>query len=279
MSNLDEFLDKGDKIGGIGSFILALIALFTGKSLAVVLLFLALAVLLFLLIVLLRRERSRLQEREQFIAGKGFKLVSFKDNQTFSLARLGPITSAPFGRTWMGCVPFEILAEKDGLQFIEVKPKPNNAPDISEIRVEIDRVDKVFLLINAGFGLKSWNQAQPGEGWDEKVIGRLHFEFGDGSNQKQELRLGHHLRDLAIGNQPYAVDRLRSEQTREVWLSPQRDLALDCLQIEFSKPRFLCQVIVSAKLEVDQPPQVAFEGEPIGFPFIRIFGITCWTVD
>jgi len=278
---MDEWLDKGDKLASIGSFVLALIALLMGKSLAIVLLLVALGLVIVALIFLLRRERNRVKERERFIAGAGFQVVQLDENQTFGLISNEPVFGFPSGRVWLGCVPFEILAQDGNVQIVRAEPGPNNAPQIIEIKVQLDRVKTVFFLINTGLGLKSWSGAKPGEGWDEKVVGRIQFEFQDDSTFVQELRLGHHLRDSNVGNQPWAVDQLRSEQAREVWLMPSQHYALDMLQVNFSKPRYLRRIWVSAQLETEQVqfPQILFQEKPIGPPFILIYGVTCWTVQ
>lgn len=276
---MDEWLDKGDKLASIGSFLLALIALLIGRSWTVALLLFALGLAIAALIIFLRRERALIRERERFITGKGFQPVRLDNNQSFALTRLGHIVGAPFGRVRLGCVPFEILDHDGGIQIMEVRPGPNNTLNTVEIRVEVGQVKSVFFLINANYGLKSWVGAQPGEGWDEKVVGRLQLEFRDGSRQEQVLRLGHHLRDTHVGNQPWAVDQVRREQTREVWLAPDQHIALDLLRIDIPNPKFLRRILVSAQLEVDQPRQVALNGQPINFPIIRIYGVTCWTTQ
>jgi hypothetical protein len=276
---MDEWLDKGDKVASIGSFFLALIALLAGRDWSIVLLLFALGLSIAALIILLRRERTRTRERDQFIAGKGFKLVRLDNNQPFTLTQLGRLDSVPFGRVWLGSVPFEIPAKNGGMQVLQVDPGPSNILKTLEIRVQVDQVKSVFFLINTAYGLKSWKGAHPGEGWDEKIIGRLQFEFQDGSNQVQELRLGHHLRDYNVGNQPSAVDQLRSDQAREVWLAPDQRVALDLLRVDIAKPKFLHRIIVSAQLGVEQPKQVTLDGQPISFPVIRIFGVTCWTTQ
>lgn len=276
---MDEWLDKGDKVASIGSFFLALIALLVGKDWSIVLLLFALGLSIAALIILLQRERTQTRERDQFIAGKGFKLVRLDNNQPFTLTQLGRLDGAPFGRVWLGSVPFEILAENGGMQVLQVDPGPSNILKTLEIRVGIDQVKSVFFLINTSYGLKSAQDTRPGEGWDEKVVGRLRFEFQDGSAQEQELRLGHHLRDYNVGNQPWAVDRLRSDQAREVWLAPDQRIALDLLRVDMARSKFLHRIIVSAQLEVEQPRPVRLDGQPISFPVIRIFGVTCWTTQ
>jgi hypothetical protein len=276
---MDEWLDRGDKLASIGSFLLALIALLLGRSWTVTLLLFALGLAIAALIIFLRREREQVRERERFIAGKGFRAVRLDTMQPFTLTQLGHTDGAPFGQVWLGSVPFEILAESGGVRVLQVDPGPDNILKTLEIRVGIDQVKSVFFLINTSYGLKSAQGARPGEGWDEKVVGRLQFEFRDRSSQEQELRLGHHLRDYNVGNQPWAVDQLRNDQAREVWLAPDQGVALDLLRVDIAKPKFLHRIIVSAQLEVEQPRQVALDGQPISFPVIRIFGVTCWTTQ
>lgn len=281
-------LVRADQLASVGSFIIALIGLvgaLAGQGWLAVLAFVILLFAMWVLIFLVHRNRKIFRAQRLFLDEQGFKPFPLSE-QRLTLQPLS-VMGAPNGFTNLGGVPFQIETQDQGALMAVVAPTRENEARVLDLSTPCTQVASVFFLISADYGVKSWHGAKPGEGWDEKVIGHITLTFSDGTKQEQELRLGHHLRDTCPGNQPWAIDQIRSDQTRQVWLSHDKQLALDMLRIDVEDgDKSLESIRILAKLEVDVVPQVSFmEGAGEGeireskLPGIKILGVTCWSVQ
>lgn len=274
-------LTRAAQLAAVGSFIIAAIGLvgaLAGKGWLVILAFTILPLTIALLIFLVRRNQKTVREQQRFLAEQGFTEFPL-GKQGLKLQALS-VMGAPNGFTNLGGVPFQIETQDHGALMAAVAPTPENEARVLDLNIRCTKVASVFFLIIADYGVKSWRGAGPGEGWDEKVIGHITLTFSDGTEQEQELRLGHHLRDTCPGNQPWAIDQIRSDQTRQVWLSRDKQFALDMLRIDVEDDaKNLESIRILAKLEVDVVPQVSMKDRAAKLPGIRILGVTCWSTE
>lgn len=280
-------LVRADQLASVGSFVVAvigLIAALAGQGWLAVLAFTILLLAIGFLAFTVHRNRKDLREQQRFLAEQGF--ITFPlGEQKIELQPLS-VMGSPNGFTNLGGVPFVITAQDHGALMALVAPTPKNEARVLDLNTKCAKVASVFILISTDYGVKSWAGAKPGEGWDEKVIGRITLMFSDGTTQEQGLRLGHHLRDTCVGNQPWAVDQIRSDRTRQVWLSSDEKFALDMLRIDVDdRAKELQNIRVLAKLEVAIVPQVSMKATSDGqvteprLPGIKILGVTCWSPD
>ena len=278
---------RADQLASVGSFIVAVIGLvgaFAGQGWLVVASFVILLIAIGFLVFLVRNNRKTLREQKRFLNGEGFTTFPL-GNQEVSLEPFS-VMGAPNSFTTLGGVPFQIETKDYGAFMAIVRPTPTNEARVLDLNIPCTNVVSVYLLISTDYGVKSWKGARPGEGWDEKVVGQITLTFRDGTKQEQELRLGHHLRDTSVGNQPSAVDQIRSNQTRQIWLSSDEQFALDMLGIDVEGgPRHLEYIRVIAKLEVDEVPRITVrapgteEAAEPRLPGIKILGVTCWSAE
>lgn len=279
---------RADQLASIGSFILAAITFFVGTLVGQGWLIIASFVILFIalgiLFLMVRNNRKTLREQYRFLDGEGFTPFPLS-GQGVPLEPFS-VMGAPNGSIILGGVPFKVETREHGALMITVKPTPTNEAAVRDLNVRCANVVSVYFLISADWAIKSWQGARPGEGWDEKIIGQITLTFRDGTRQEQELRLGHHLRDTSVGNQPWAVDQIRSKQTRQVWLSSDERFALDMLRIDIEGgPKHLENIRIIGKLEVAAVPRVSLQAsgteeasEP-RLPGVKILGVTCWSAE
>lgn len=226
-------LARADQLASVGSFIVAVIGLIgvlAGQGWLVILAFIILLLAIALLIFLIRRNQKALREQQRFLDEQDFTPFRLS-KQRLALQPLS-VMGAPNGFMNLGGVPFQIETQDHGALMAMVAPTPENEAGVLDLSTPCTKVASVFFLIIADYAVKSWRGAGPGEGWDEKVLGHIILTFSDGTKQEQELRLGYHLRDTCVGNQPWAIDQIRSEQSRQVWLSHDKQFALDMLRID-----------------------------------------------
>ena len=278
---------RADQLASIGSFFVAVIGLvgaFAGQGWLVIVSFVVLLIAIGFLIFLVRKNRKILHERHRFLDGQGF--TPFPLNEQGIPLEPFSVMGAPNGSIILGGVPFKVETREHGALMTMVKPTSTNEAAVRDLNVRCANVVSVYFLISADWAIKSWQGARPGEGWDEKIIGQITLTFRDGTRQEQELRLGHHLRDTSVGNQPWAVDQIRSKQTRQVWLSSDERFALDMLRIDIEgSPKHLENIRIIGKLEVAAVPRVSLQAsgteeasEP-RLPGVKILGVTCWSVE
>lgn len=278
---------RGEQLATIGSFIIAVIGLISalaGQGWLVVVSFVVLLIAIGFLIFLVRKNRKILRERHRFLDGEGFTPFPLSEQRV----PLEPfsVMGAPNGSIVLGGVLFKIETREHGALMIMVRPTPTNEATVRDLNVHCANVVSVYFLISADWAIKSWQGARPGEGWDEKIIGQITLTFRDDTRQEQEIRLGHHLRDTSVGNQPWAVDQIRSKQTKQVWLSSDEQFALDMLRIDVrGGPKHLEGIRVIAKLEVAAVPNVSTRVSGTGevleprLPGVKILGVTCWSTE
>ncbi len=283
---MNDSWTRADQIASVVSAIAAVIGLIgaiAGLNWLAIIAFMVLCIVAGFLAVLLYRNRKEMKGKKRFLAEQGFTPFPL-GKQKLTLQPFS-VPGAPNGFINLGGVPFQIETQDHGALMAMIAPTSDNEARVLDHSTPCPQTASIFFLISADYGLKSWQGAKPREGWDEKVIGRITLTFHGGEKQEQELRLGHHLRDTYPGNQPWAVDQLRSDQTKEVWLSQDGQFALDMLQINVENgPKRLEGIRILAKLEVPEVPRVSLlqgasaAGEP-KLPGIKILGVTCWSTD
>ena len=178
---------------------------------------------------------------------------------------------APTGKLVIYDIPFFLLPVGDDLGNLKghlvltAQPSNENAPDLKEIRVQVDRVRAVHILISAGHGWRS----HEGVDFLYKRIGYLDFHFAEGTSQREPLVLGKNLREWAFGNNPNLVTELDTSAAKPAWLSHDSTKRIDLLSIPIEQsPRDLQRIEVVGKFEHDHP------GKSISTPATIISAIT-----
>lgn len=279
---------RADQLASIGSFALAAITFLAGtlagQGWLIITSFVILLVAIGILFLIVRNNRKTLREQHRFLNGEGFTSFPLSE-QEISLQPFS-VMGAPNSSIILGGVPFKIETREHGALMAMVGPTLTNEARVLDLNTRCSKVDSIFFLVSAGWAVKSWQGAKPGEGWDEKVIGQIILTFRDGTKQEQELRLGHHLRDTSVGNQPWAVDQIRDKHTSQVWLSSDEQFALDMLRIKVKGgPNHLENIRIIAKLKVEVVPRIFMRASPAGdatesrLPEIKILGVTCWSAE
>lgn len=237
--------------------------------------------------VVLLRQRSRHKEMVALKAGQGLCVIRLNELDL----SLTPVShpELPKGLVWLRWVKFFIASSQDNnlaATVASVSPTPANEGGLLDIHVGRDGVSEVYLLVTAGYGVKSAQGAPPGGGWDEKIAGHIELIFGDRSKQEFDLRLGHDIRDFSYGNQPWAIDALRNEgiTSFQVWHSSRKECTLDMIVIKVrDRPKQLDKIRIVAQMEEGVGPVVHRKGAKVlhepAYPAIQVFGVTCRTVE
>jgi hypothetical protein len=236
--------------------------------------------------VTILRQRSRIKDLVALKSGEDFQIVRFDNLDPHLTPVMHP--ELPKGLIWLRWVKFFIAHQQDdngsAAKVIFVRPTSQNEASLVDIPVDIDRVSEVYLLITTGYGVKSFQGALPGDGWDEKLAGHIEFIFGDSSKQEFQLRLGHNIREFTFGNQPWAIDALRKEGSTsfQVWHSSQKECTLDMLFIKVEgQPKMLDKIRIVAQMEKGAKPIALQDNGKVihepAYPAIHVFAITCRT--
>jgi hypothetical protein len=198
--------------------------------------------------------------------------------QTLDLSELQH-SELPSGWILLGGIPFEITPGPQGFPLVAlIEPTLANEPVGLTISQEAERACQIHLLITASYAIKLILGYGPGEGWDGKVCGKILVDFEDGTSQEQKLTLGYHLRDWDFGNQPWAVDALRSEQAQQVWHSSDNQCTLDLLSVLVKDgPKTVTSARLVAQMERGLAPATLRTREKViaqGYPRIRLHALT-----